>query len=248
MILTYLNVLKEVSPWESVALNSLLSVTKWLKFEFFLSSEEPKLSLTRPLTVGQMVNLTCQVRFGIGPGMKQNEYPQVITTEYWLCQWLDAWQRQAITWTSVTSKRWSVFITIGKDHSEDILPYRKPNMIYTLLCFVLLWLECQCFDWFRVIYLSFFHMGNSLALETIGRPNTEGILPKGPYPPCLRMADRALLAGYPRITSETTTKSMGRIGWYQTTTGTTKHNIENIFGIKCVWWLNLEAGLSWIYL
>ena len=27
--------------------------------------------------------------------------------------------------------------------------------------------------------------------------NIEGILPKGPYPPCLRMADRALLAGYP---------------------------------------------------
>ena len=26
----------------------------------------------------------------------------------------------------------------------------------------------------------------------------EGILPKGPYPPCLRMADRAPLAGYPR--------------------------------------------------
>ena len=28
-------------------------------------------------------------------------------------------------------------------------------------------------------------------------PYIEGILPKGPYPPCLRMADRALLAGYP---------------------------------------------------
>ena len=26
----------------------------------------------------------------------------------------------------------------------------------------------------------------------------DGILPKGPYPPCLRMADCALLAGYPR--------------------------------------------------
>ena len=26
----------------------------------------------------------------------------------------------------------------------------------------------------------------------------EGILPKGPYPPCLRMADRALFARYPR--------------------------------------------------
>ena len=27
----------------------------------------------------------------------------------------------------------------------------------------------------------------------------DGIMPKGPYPPCLRMADRALLAGYPRV-------------------------------------------------
>ena len=26
----------------------------------------------------------------------------------------------------------------------------------------------------------------------------DGILPKWPYPPCFRMADRALLAGYPR--------------------------------------------------
>ena len=26
----------------------------------------------------------------------------------------------------------------------------------------------------------------------------DSILPKGSYPPCLRMADRALLAGYPR--------------------------------------------------
>ena len=30
-------------------------------------------------------------------------------------------------------------------------------------------------------------------------PDYEGILPKGPYPPCLCMADRALLAGYPRL-------------------------------------------------
>ena len=28
---------------------------------------------------------------------------------------------------------------------------------------------------------------------------TDGILPKGPYPPCLCMADKALLAGYPRL-------------------------------------------------
>ena len=31
----------------------------------------------------------------------------------------------------------------------------------------------------------------------------EGILPKGPYLPCLRMADRALLAGYPRHVEDT---------------------------------------------
>ena len=30
------------------------------------------------------------------------------------------------------------------------------------------------------------------------QPHIDGILPKGPYPPCLRMADRALLAGYPQ--------------------------------------------------
>ena len=32
--------------------------------------------------------------------------------------------------------------------------------------------------------------------------NIDGILPKAPYPPCLRMADRALLAGYPRYTNK----------------------------------------------
>ena len=32
----------------------------------------------------------------------------------------------------------------------------------------------------------------------LSRTHIDGILPKGPYPPCLRMADRALLAGYPR--------------------------------------------------
>ena len=30
------------------------------------------------------------------------------------------------------------------------------------------------------------------------KSDIKGILPKGPYPPCLRMADRALLAGYPQ--------------------------------------------------
>ena len=32
----------------------------------------------------------------------------------------------------------------------------------------------------------------------LGRAIRRWYLPKGPYPPCLRMAERALLAGYPR--------------------------------------------------
>ena len=35
-------------------------------------------------------------------------------------------------------------------------------------------------------------------LSQLTDAHINGILPKGPYPPCLRMAERALLAGYPR--------------------------------------------------
>ena len=35
------------------------------------------------------------------------------------------------------------------------------------------------------------------------RCDIDGILPKGPNPPCVRMADRALLAGYPRDVNKT---------------------------------------------
>ena len=38
----------------------------------------------------------------------------------------------------------------------------------------------------------------SWAKWTVGRPYIEGILPKGPYLPCVSMAGRALLVGYPR--------------------------------------------------
>ena len=38
----------------------------------------------------------------------------------------------------------------------------------------------------------------SLHVTNLVHTHLDGILPKGPYPPCLRMADRALLAGYPR--------------------------------------------------
>ena len=37
----------------------------------------------------------------------------------------------------------------------------------------------------------------------------DGILPKGPYPPCLGMADMALLAGYPRCVTRLKGHQMG---------------------------------------
>ena len=48
------------------------------------------------------------------------------------------------------------------------------------------------------------------------QPHIEGILPKGPYPPCLRMAARALLTGYPRYprVQWVNFKSIIKTEWY----------------------------------
>ena len=45
----------------------------------------------------------------------------------------------------------------------------------------------------------------------------DGILPKGPYPPCLRMVDRALLAGYPWINFIVSTMTFPADGTLSTT-------------------------------
>ena len=42
------------------------------------------------------------------------------------------------------------------------------------------------------------HCGSDLPKWYYETSLFDGILPKGPFPPCLRIADRALLAGYPR--------------------------------------------------
>ena len=47
-------------------------------------------------------------------------------------------------------------------------------------------------------------------LKLVSNPCIEGILLKGPYPPCLRMATGALLAGYPRY--------IGAVYWCQQVT------------------------------
>ena len=45
-------------------------------------------------------------------------------------------------------------------------------------------------------------------INKIKRHKIEGILPKGPYLPCLHMTDRALLAGYPRNIVDTVLESL----------------------------------------
>ena len=47
------------------------------------------------------------------------------------------------------------------------------------------------------IYSSQFQYGVNVFLKYQMNAISDGILPKRPYPPCLRMADRALLAGSP---------------------------------------------------
>ena len=63
----------------------------------------------------------------------------------------------------------------------------------------------------------------------------DGILPKGPYPPCLHMADRALLAGYPRSLVEV------RSGDGVTNTIVCKYcyELREIFWYD-FWWQHLE--------
>ena len=71
------------------------------------------------------------------------------------------------------------------------------------------WAECRCIAsicltcWDDSCYCFEIEILNLLSpvgalTSSLAVVNIEGILPKGPYPPCLRMADRALLAGYPR--------------------------------------------------
>ena len=66
-------------------------------------------------------------------------------------------------------------------------------------------MECLFYVWFMFCCCMYHHdkLDNvvmALNCNMLGSCNMtwlDGILPKGPYPPCLRMADRALLAGYP---------------------------------------------------
>ena len=62
---------------------------------------------------------------------------------------------------------------------------------------VLLYLALQCILHSHTILIHTISMHRTY-ITLVLYLYIEGILHKGPYPPCLRVADRALLAGYPR--------------------------------------------------
>ena len=47
---------------------------------------------------------------------------------------------------------------------------------------------------------NYYHIEGVFTIANYQNMHTEGILPKGPYQPCVSMVGRALLAGYDRYT------------------------------------------------
>ena len=122
-------------------------------------------------------------------------------------------------WVQVdTGPALSLSIGFGRNVNEGILEFVKHLLKSYFNSFNSVWKSVPCFP--NVCYvpivtrtiqlipfLTQSDITRRLIHSTITRTwhgqtsyyrNIEGILPKAPYPPCLRMADRALLAGYPR--------------------------------------------------
>ena len=76
----------------------------------------------------------------------------------------------------------------------------KVNSSVIDIVLLVLWIAHQHLWW--ATWETLIHINVTLTSSgTTIASHIEGMLPKGPYPPCLRMADRALLAGYPRYAS-----------------------------------------------
>ena len=76
---------------------------------------------------------------------------------------------------------------------EKINTVSEPHMI----CYYLAWHAMECIN----VILLLLNVPATDAFNTTWL-QFDGIPPKGTYPPCLSMADRALLAGYPRIVND----------------------------------------------
>ena len=79
--------------------------------------------------------------------------------------------------------------------------HQQTYAYYPLICQIL-YLQMLFYKlWWVTLFRWLMHKSYNDVKRHLVFPYIDGILPKGPYPPCLRMADRALLAGYPRYMS-----------------------------------------------
>ena len=127
--------------------------------------------------------------------------------------WMVRHSIQSLTWTIPKLKQFFNFMYTTSDingHiSSTILDLNElatdiiPNLTTPPDLFVedkLIWENPTCEG--RLIYPEGCVLSLNKSNPTISASdsiNFDGILPKGPYPPCLRMADRALLVGYHHI-------------------------------------------------
>ena len=92
---------------------------------------------------------------------------------------------------------------ISRKYTTPEITFMVRNSSWNFVCVpkAWLWSHLQSFSLklsSQVLFLRYIHFERIFwrARETTPRPHFEGILPTGPYLPCVSMAGRALLAGY----------------------------------------------------
>ena len=94
----------------------------------------------------------------------------------------------ALLWWLIKLK-WQSLLRNSHTVYNEVLPLNLSTSVLRTLWFsqckgVLRWFQCKTYT--KQLILNYEDL------------YVDGVLPKGPYPPCLRMADRTLLAGYHR--------------------------------------------------
>ena len=89
--------------------------------------------------------------------------------------------------------------SVRNDFSSTILPWSTTDVYIRYTCY---FVKASIID--ENMFGKTFHIKSDSPTDVCFswnqvRGHFEGTMPKGPYPPCLRMSDRALLAGYPRF-------------------------------------------------
>ena len=127
----------------------------------------------------------CQFKVAFGEALS------IIPSHKWLSSWL--WDIGSINGVLSGS------VALWRGHNGKEISYLGWNLCQCgreALLWLGRWLaEEICIQ----IKVGRFNKSKLYWYQSTGYAHFDGILQKGPYPPCLRMADRALLVGYPRF-------------------------------------------------